>query len=134
MKLGYENLKSSLKSTAISIDKTFDAIEMIIYLHRLSVSSNNHSEARYFMKQLFQLADTLKSENVKLLADSLQREFLILAGDSANFMDYFMCEKILMSTAYKPFYFQYEVNSFRYLIYNCFFVEFVRIKPNQTRN
>jgi hypothetical protein len=110
MKLGYENLKSSLKSAAIGIDKVLDAIEMIIYLHRLSVSANNHSEARYFLKQLFQLADTLKSENVKQLAHSLQKEFLRLSGDSANFIDYFMCEKILMSSAYKPFYFQYDVN------------------------
>lgn len=102
-------MKSSLKTASSGIEKTLEIIEIIVYLHRLSVSTRNISEARYFLKQLFQLADTLKSENIKLMADSLQQELLKLTGDSTNFMDYLESEKILKSPAYKPFYFEYDV-------------------------
>jgi hypothetical protein len=109
LKIGYERLKSSLKMASSGVEKTLEIIELIIYLHRLSVSNRNISESRYFLKQLFQLADTLKSENVKLLANSIQVEYLKLAGDSTNFMDYLECEKILKSPSYKPFHFEYNV-------------------------
>lgn len=109
LKIGYERLKSSLKMASSGVEKTLEIIELIIYLHRLSVSNRNISESRYFLKQLFQLADTLKSENIKLLANSIQVEYLKLAGDSTNFMDYLECEKILKSPSYKPFHFEYNV-------------------------
>lgn len=103
------------------IEKALDTIELIIYLHRLSISTKNFSESRYFLKQLFQLAETLKSGNVKLLADSLQEELLKLTGNSAKFMDYFESEKILKSPSFKPFYFEYNV---KYLFSPLFYIYF----------
>lgn len=98
-----------MKLASSGTEKTLEIIELIIYLHRLSISTRNISESRYFLKQIFQLADTFKSENIKLLADSLQKELLKLTGDSINFINYLDCEKILKSSSYKSFYFEYDV-------------------------
>ena len=97
------------------VEKTLETIELIIYLHRLSVSTGNISESRYFLKQIYQFSDTLKSENIKLLADSLQREFLKLTGNSNNFMDYCEIEKILKSSSFKPFHYEYKVIKYLFI-------------------
>lgn len=106
LKLGYEKLKSSLKS---GIENTLQTVELISYLHRLSVSTNNLSESKYFLKQLFNLAETVKSENVKKLAEDLQNELGVLAGNSLRFMSYAGCEDILRSSAYRAFTFEHNV-------------------------
>lgn len=98
-----------MKSVTVGIEKTFDIVELIVYLHRLSVSTQNLSEARYFLKQLFQLADSAKSENIKELAKGLESDLSVLMGNALNFMDYSKCESILKSSAYEMFCFGYNV-------------------------
>ena len=100
-------MKASLKS---SIVKTLETTELIVYLYRLAVSTKNSSEARYFLKQLFHLSETIKSENIKNLADQLQAELYALMGTNSCAIDYANCEKILKSFAYEPFHFEHKVS------------------------
>ena len=101
-----------MKSSSINVDSisiSIEIIELIIYLYRLAVSTKNSSEARYFLKQIFQLAETLKSENIRNLADRLQEELFILMGKNYYAVDYAKCEEILKSHPYEPFRIEHEV-------------------------
>lgn len=108
----------SLKSPSIN---ALEVTELIIYLFRLAVSTKNSSEARYFLKQLFHLAETVKSENIRNLADQLQAELNVLMGTSYCAVNYAKCEEILKSVAYEQFEIEYKVNYSNILLFNCFF-------------
>ena len=95
-----------MKSSTI---KALETTELIIYLYRLAVSTKNSSEARYFLKQLFHLSETIKSENIKNLADQFQTELFTLMGTNFCVVDYGKCEEILKSVAYEPFEFEHKV-------------------------
>ena len=80
-----------------------------MFLHRLAVSTKNLSEARYFLKQLFHLAETIISENIRFLADQLQSDLFILMGTNSCAVDYAKCENVLKSLAYEPFEIEHKV-------------------------
>lgn len=96
-----------MKSESI---KAVEIIELIVYLYRLAVSTKNLSESRYFLKQLFHLAETLKSENIRNLANRTQTELFILMGMNSCPIYYDKCEDILKSGAFEPFEFEFKVN------------------------
>lgn len=106
LKLGYEKLKSNKKT---GVENTLETVELIMYLHRLSVSTNNLSESKYFLKQLIHLAETVKSDNITKIADDLKNELAELMGNAFKFMSYPRCEDILKSAAYKIFTFEHTV-------------------------
>lgn len=109
MKIGYESLKTALKTINFGNDRTFETLELITYLYRLSVSTKNLSEARYFIKQIVKLAETINSQVVKSFSECLQQELKHLSGTEANFINLSKCEEILKSSAFIPFCLEYNV-------------------------
>lgn len=109
MKIGYETLKTSLKTNNSGIDQAFETLELTTYLYRLSVSTKNLSEARYFVKQVAQLADTLNSQLIKSFSESLQQELNHLLGIGTKIVNLAYCEEILKSSVFRPFFHEYNV-------------------------
>jgi len=96
-------------TTKIGPDHTFDAVVVNVYLYRLSTSSNNYAEARYFVKQLFQLVESSKSDTLKFYYENIKAEFDILNGAASHRTLYSKCETILKSQNYQPFTHSYKV-------------------------
>jgi hypothetical protein len=111
-----------------AIEQIFEALEVIIYLYRLSVAASNYPEARYFVKQLFQLAENSKSVIIKDVADRIKSELAILNGTHGPRVDYVSCESILKSNRFKPFTHSYNVFSARCHSFLLCFVDFSKIR------
>ena len=125
MKIGYEKLKSSNNS---GIERTFETVELIVYLYKLSISTFNLSEARYFLKQILHLSETTRSQSTRQLAERLKLELSVLMGNSFSFVDYEKCEIILRSS--QIFHFEHKVkvvgfsptfSSLIFLFYVCMY-------------
>lgn len=114
MKIGYEVLKKTLKTVTFRNDRTIETLELITYLYRLSISTKNLSEARYFLKQVVQSAEALKSQIIKSFSECLQQELNHLLGLGTKFVSLAKCEEILKSPVFRPFCFEYNVKSFKY--------------------
>jgi hypothetical protein len=109
LKRGYLQLKTALcDGNRVKPEKIVDLLDTLLWLHRLAVSSQNLSEAKYFLKQLVVLKDSFSSQILANLVTRVESEFNIIIGREGGF-DWKQSESILKSVAFQSFFWSSQV-------------------------